>query len=79
MYDIERQALPHEVFTAWNSFSRIGVTGSAGGYTWSSTVTPPPASRPFDWDRGLSDQERFRLLHEGHGFPYILRPPPKRW
>ena len=31
----------------------------------------------FDWQRGLTDAERFKLLHEGQGFPYILRPAAK--
>ncbi len=32
---------------------------------------------PFDWNRGVPDSERFKLLHQGPGFPYALRPGAK--
>jgi hypothetical protein len=32
---------------------------------------------PFDWDRGLSAGDRARLLHQGPGLPYALRPGAK--
>ncbi len=71
------QTLPHESFTAWNSFSRIGVTGSPGGYTVVIDGDATTGIASFDWQRGLTDEERFKLLHEGQGFPYILRPHAK--
>lgn len=70
-------ALPREVFTAWNSFSRIGVTGSPGGYTVVIDGDATTGIASFDWQRGLSAEERFKLLHEGQGFPYVLRPAAK--
>jgi hypothetical protein len=71
------QAVPHETFTAWNSFSRIGVTGSPGGYTVVIDGDATTGIASFDWQRGLSKEERFQLLHEGPGFPYVLRPAAK--
>ena len=40
-------------------------------------ATPPPAISPFDWDKGITPEQRWKLLHEGQGFPYILRPAAK--
>ncbi len=71
------QVLPHETFTAWNSFSRIGVTGSPGGYTVVIDGDATTGIASFDWQHGLSNQERFKLLHEGPGFAYLVRPAAK--
>jgi hypothetical protein len=71
------QPLPHESFTAWNSFSRVGVTGGEGGYTIVIDGDATTGIASFDWQRGLTDGQRFKLLHEGQGFPYILRPAAK--
>lgn len=77
------QILPPERFTAWNSFSRVGVrrvtaTPQSGAY-WSIIIdgdagTGIPA---FDWDKGLTAEERAGLLLQGPGFPYVLRPGAK--
>ena len=69
--------LPPERFTAWNSFSRIGVIGSEGAFTVVIDGDASTSIAPFDWARGLGQQERFQLLHEGQGFPYLLRPAAK--
>ncbi len=71
------QRLPPESFIAWNSFSRIGVVGSPGAWTIVIDGDATTAISPFDWDRGITPEERFKLLHEGQGFPYILRPAAK--
>ena len=71
------QDIPAERFTAWNSFSRIGVTGSDAGWTVVIDGDATTGIASFDWDRGLTPEERFKLLHEGQGFPYILRPAAK--
>jgi hypothetical protein len=71
------QPLPHESFTAWNSFSRIGVVGSPGGWTIVIDGDATTGISPFDWSRGITPEERFKLLHEGQGFPYVLRPAAK--
>ncbi|HEY7337863.1 MAG TPA: hypothetical protein VH639_23425 [Bryobacteraceae bacterium] len=75
--------LPSERFTAWNSFSRIGI--SRVDVAWESSVNwtiqidadAGTGIAGFDWDRGLRPDERFALLHQGPGFPYLLRPGAK--
>ena len=68
------QAIPKESFVQWNSFSRVGMVrhGALGGEIFidadASTFIPP-----FDLDH-LSDSDRFKLLHEGPGVPYLLKP-----
>jgi hypothetical protein len=71
------QPLPHESFTAWNSFSRIGVAGVPGEQTIVIDGDATSAISPFDWGRGITQQERRQLLHQGQGFSYILRPAAK--
>ncbi|HXP88337.1 MAG TPA: hypothetical protein VN841_26655 [Bryobacteraceae bacterium] len=75
--------LPPERFSAWNSFSRIGVT--RGDVSWEQSAPwmiiidadAGTGIAPFDWDRGLPEADRFKLLHEGMGLPYALRPGAK--
>jgi hypothetical protein len=75
--------LPPERFSAWNSFSRIGVTRDnvswESGANWAIIIDADAGTgiSPFDWDRGLSSEDRARLLHQGPGFPYALRPGAK--
>ena len=69
--------LPPEQFTAWNSFSRIGVVGAGRNLRVIIDGDAATGISPYDWDRGLDNAERFELLHEGQGFPYILRPAAK--
>jgi hypothetical protein len=75
--------LPPERFSAWNSFSRIGVTQGDVNWEpavdWSIIIDADAGTgiAPYDWDRGISDTERFKLLHQGPGFPYALRPGAK--
>ena len=71
------QAIPKESFVQWNSFSRIGMVrhDAVGGEIFidadASTFIPP-----FDLDH-LSERDRFKLLHEGPGIPYLLKPGAK--
>jgi len=71
------QPIPKESFVQWNSFSRIGMVrhDALGGEIFidadASTFIPP-----FDLDH-LSDRDRFKLLHEGPGVPYLLKPGAK--
>jgi len=71
------QPLPKESFVQWNSFSRVGMVrhDTLGGEIFidadASTFIPP-----FDLDR-LTDAQRAKLLHEGPGIPYLLRPGAK--
>ncbi len=68
--------LPKEQFVQWNSFSRIGlVTGS----DWASILIDADASTyipHFDLDH-LGSAEKEKLLSQGPGFPYVLRPGAK--
>ncbi|MEQ1947484.1 MAG: hypothetical protein ABL995_09850 [Bryobacteraceae bacterium] len=68
--------LPPERFVKWNSFSRVAVH-NRDGYT--SIVIDGDAATALadkDLDR-LSDADRAKLLHEGPGSPYFLRPGAK--
>jgi hypothetical protein len=75
--------LPPERFTAWNSFSRIGVTRVDVSWEsrafWTIIIDADAGTgiSPFDWDRGLSPDDRTKLLRQGPGFPYALRPGAK--
>ncbi|HEY6340489.1 MAG TPA: hypothetical protein VIY49_03280 [Bryobacteraceae bacterium] len=75
--------LPPERFTAWNSFSRIGVSrveiAWESAINWSIQIDADAGTGipGFDWDRGLSEAERLKLLRQGPGFPYALRPGAK--
>ena len=70
--------LPHELFVKWNSFSRIGMAREQGSnvmliYIDADASTGIP---PYDWNH-LDANTRFTLLHEGPGFPYLIRPGAK--
>jgi spermidine synthase len=69
----KRKALPEEKFSAWNSFSRVGVT------TLNNIVIDADAATSIagkDWDR-LTPKDRRDLMLQGPGFPYFLRPAAK--
>jgi hypothetical protein len=70
------QRLPPEAFVAWNSFSRVGV--HLDGTMWSIVIDADAATgiASFDFDH-LSPEDRYRLTHEGPGFPYLVRPAAK--
>ena len=59
------RALPHEVFVAWNSFSRVGVTWEPSGY-WSIVIDADASTgiSTFDWHRGVTPRERWQLLQD---------------
>ncbi len=69
------QKIPQERFTAWNSFSRVGVHFEGG---WSIVIDADAATgiSPFDWDR-ITPRQRAGLTHSGAGSPYIVRPGAK--
>ena len=69
------QPLPAERFVKWNSFSRVGVHFEG---LWSIVIDADAATgiASFDFDH-LSPEDRYRLTHEGPGFPYLLRPAAK--
>jgi hypothetical protein len=77
------QKVPPERFTAWNSFSRIGVQRVDSPWNpnafWTIIIDGDAGTgiAQFDWARGLSDAERTTLRRQGPGFPYALRPAAK--
>jgi hypothetical protein len=70
------QALPPELFVAWNGISRIGVSQNGGGLSIVIDADASTGISPFDWDN-LAAADRAQLLHQGPGFPYALRPGAK--
>jgi hypothetical protein len=69
------QKIPNERFSAWNSFSRVGV--HFDGY-WSIVIDADAATgiSPFDWNR-ITPEERVALTRSGPGIAYALRPGAK--
>ena len=65
--------LPREIFTQWNSFSRIGLSDYHEIRIDADAATS--ISR-LDLDR-LSGTERSQLLSDGPGLPYVIRPGAK--
>lgn len=73
------QVLPDERFVKWNSFSRIALTAEKANPGQYLIVIDGDASTgvaPYDWDH-LDDRTRYNLLHQGPGFPYMIRPGAK--
>jgi hypothetical protein len=69
--------LPKELFVQWNSFSRIGLVNDKTLGT--GLIIDADASTGiagFDIDH-LAPHEKFNLLYQGPGFPYLLRPGAK--
>jgi hypothetical protein len=73
------QELQNEKFVKWNSFSRIALRPEQGDTGRMSIVIDADAATAianYNWDH-LTDKERFDLLHDGPGYPYLLRPGAK--
>jgi hypothetical protein len=70
--------LPDEIFVKWNSFSRIGLAREKGSGTMLIYIDADASTGipPYDWNN-LDERTRFTLLHEGPGFPYLMRPGAK--
>lgn len=69
--------LPKELFVQWNSFSRIGLVHDnvlGAGLIIDADASTGVAG--FDLDH-LATHEKFNLLYQGPGFPYLLRPAAK--
>ena len=72
------RALPKERFVQWNSFSRVGLVennypGEVGIVIDADAATGIPG---FDLGH-LTARQKERLMYEGPGFPYLLRPGAK--
>lgn len=70
--------LPPEIYVKWNSFSRIALApeGDTGQKIIIIDADASTGVAPFDWDH-LTERERFNLLHQGPGFPYVVKPGAK--
>jgi predicted membrane-bound spermidine synthase len=66
-----------EVYSRWNSFSRIGVSPSeAGGLD--IVIDADASTSIVNWDLNkLTDAQKFNLLAPGPGFGYSMRPGGK--
>lgn len=70
-------AIPDEIFSRWNTFSRVGVSPEAPGRMHividGDAATGIP---PFDWAK-LTDEDRRTLAAGGPGLVYRFRPGAK--
>ena len=76
------ERIPEEHFSAWNSFSRVGVVESRnpdGSPYWLVRIDADASTgiSTYDWMHGLRPEQRAELLRQGPGFPYGLRPGAK--
>ena len=77
------QPLPPERFVEWNSFSRVSVIHADVSWEpeayWTVILDGDAGTgiAPFDFGRGISPDTVHRLLYQGPGFPYVMRPRAK--
>ncbi len=76
------ERIPEERFSAWNSFSRVGVIQNRnpdGSPYWLIRIDADAATgiATYDWAHGLADADRANLLRQGQGLPYAMRPGAK--
>ncbi len=72
------QQLPKEFFTAWNSFSRIGVAHEGDSNRFSIIIDADAATGIVSLDLDhLDAEQRTSLLTQGPGFAYAVRPGAK--
>jgi spermidine synthase len=76
------ERIPEERFSAWNSFSRVGVIeqhNADGSPYWLIRIDADAATgiATYDWAHGLFPEQRAELLRQGQGMPYALRPGAK--
>lgn len=70
--------LPSEMFSKWNSISRIGLSHDDNGGFMSIVIDNDASTGipPYDWN-SLTDTQRKNLFLQGPGIPYVLRPGAK--
>jgi hypothetical protein len=70
--------IAQEQFVRWNPISRIGLVNPKGTHDPEIVIDADASTgiAGFDLDH-LTDAERANLLHEGPGFPYMVRPGAK--
>ncbi len=76
------EKIPEERYSAWNSFSRVGVIqehNPNGSPYWLIRIDADAATgiATYDWPHGLTEDNRAGLLRQGQGMPYALRPGAK--
>jgi hypothetical protein len=77
------QPLPPESFVQWNSFSRVSVIHADVSWEpeayWTVILDGDAGTgiSPFDFNRGISPEAVHKLLYQGPGFPYVMRPRAK--
>ncbi|MDX2152870.1 MAG: hypothetical protein SFV54_19155 [Bryobacteraceae bacterium] len=74
------QQVVREIFSQWNSFSRIGLAPERDGSGMMSIVIDADASTGianFNFDQPLTERQLKDLRYQGPGFPYLVRPAAK--
>ncbi len=77
------QPLPPERFVEWNSFSRVSVIHADVSWEpeayWTVILDGDAGTgiAPFDFGRAVAPETVRRLLYQGPGFPYVMRPGAK--
>lgn len=72
------QPLPKEIFSQWNSFSRIGVAPERPGGPNLIIIDADASTGIANFNFETMDQRtRDALIYDGPGFPYAMRPGAK--
>ncbi len=72
------QQLPNEVFSQWNSFSRIGVAPERPGGPNLIIIDADASTGIANFNFETMDEKtRDGLIYDGPGFPYAMRPGAK--
>ena len=73
----KNQELREEVYVKWNSFSRIAIApDNSRAMTIIIDADASTGIASFDFDH-MPAETRLGLLHQGPGFPYMIRPAAK--
>jgi hypothetical protein len=70
------QAIKNEIWTKWNSISRIAVKHEDGRYTIFIDADASTAIANFDYAH-LTPEQKHYLLEQGPALPYVVRPGAK--
>jgi len=76
VHSAKGRPIPKEMFTQWNSFSRVGLVALPGDYEIMIDADASTGIPGFNLER-LNESQRFTLLHQGPGIPYFVRPGAK--
>src|SRR6202030_4082961 len=71
-------ALRPELYSRWNSFSRIGVSPARGPGEFDIVIDADASTSIATWDLNhLTPSQKSNLLVPGPGFAYAMRPAAK--